>query len=87
MVMEMGEPGGSKLTNMKLRSKPVDNDGASAAKEVSTDSAAGVVDDPSKPRKTFGRTPDGTSNYSFLSRRSFGLTCVFVFSLCRPPDP
>lgn len=74
MVVETGEPGGSGLANLKLRNKPADNNGASAAKNISTDSAAEVVGDPLKPRKTFGRTPDGTSNYSFLFGRSFGLT-------------
>lgn len=67
MVVETGEPGGSKLVNLKLRGKPADNNGVAAEKDILTDSAAEVVDDPSKPRKTFGRTPDGTSNNSFPS--------------------
>lgn len=68
MVLETEEPGSSKLINLKLRSKPpADNaTGVSTTKCISTDSAAEVADeDPSKFRKTFGRTPDGTSNYSF----------------------
>lgn len=68
MAVEMGEPGGSKLINLKVRGKPVDNNGVSEAKSISMDSAAEVANDFSKPRKTFGRTPDGTSNYWFLSR-------------------
>lgn len=69
MVVETEEPNGSKLVNLKLRNKPANDDtsGTSTAGGISTDNAAVAEEDLSKPRKTFGRTPDGTSNYPLLS--------------------
>jgi hypothetical protein len=64
MAVESEESNGSKLINTKLRNRPTDKSTheVPAANMVPKETLSAVEEDPSKPRKTFGRTPDGKSN-------------------------
>lgn len=66
MGAESEEPNGSRLTNLKVRSKSKGDN----TNGISTGSTAVVDEEPLKPRKTFGRTPDGRSNYPLPSPSS-----------------
>lgn len=61
MAVESEEPNGSKLINTKLRKRPAEKsaDEVPGASMVSKETLSAVEEDLSKPRKTFGRTPDG----------------------------
>lgn len=68
MTVESEESNGSKLINTKLRNRPIDKNTheVPAANMVSKETLSAVEEDPSKSRKTFGRTPDGKSNQNQL---------------------